>query len=49
MFQGTKALVFGIPLRSMHTPVEIIHMDDLLGGTKLLTHFLQNKKLKELL
>ena len=46
---GLKALVFGIPLRSMHAPTEIIHMDDLLSGSKLLTYFLQSKKLKELL
>jgi len=46
---GTKALVFGIPLRSMHCPTEIIHLDDLNSGAKLLTYFLQSKKLKSLL
>jgi len=46
---GTKALVFGIPLRSMHCPTEIIHLDDLTSGAKLLTYFLQNKQLKSLL
>lgn len=43
---GCKALVWGIPLRSMHAPTEIIHMDDLVSGAKLLTYFLQSKKLK---
>jgi len=47
--EGIKALVFGIPLRSMHAPTEIIHLDDLLTGAKLLTAFLQNKKLKTIL
>jgi putative aminopeptidase FrvX len=46
---GIKALVFGIPLRSMHAPTEIIHINDLLSGAKLLTYFLQSKKLKNLL
>ena len=46
---GAKALVFGIPLRSMHCPTEIIHLDDLNSGAKLLTYFLQSKKLKSLL
>ncbi|RLF58126.1 MAG: hypothetical protein DRN27_06235 [Thermoplasmata archaeon] len=47
--EGIKALVFGIPLRSMHAPTEIIHLDDLITGAKLLTSFLQNKKLKTIL
>ena len=44
--EGMKALIWGIPLRSMHAPTEIIHMDDLITGSKLLTYFLQSKKLK---
>jgi len=47
--EGVKALVWGIPLRNMHAPTEIIHMQDLLTGSKLLKYFLQSKKLKELL
>ncbi|MCD6482560.1 MAG: M20/M25/M40 family metallo-hydrolase [Candidatus Izimaplasma sp.] len=47
--EGAKAMVFGIPLRSMHAPTEIIHMDDLKTGANLLTLFLQNKKLKTIL
>lgn len=46
---GAKALVFGILLRSMHCPTEIIHLDDLNSGAKLLTYLLQSKKLKALL
>ncbi len=46
---GVKALVMGIPLRSMHSPCEIINMKDLNSGSKLLTKFLQAKKLNEVL
>jgi len=46
---GVKALVWGIPLRSMHAPTEIIHMKDLNSGAKLLTKFLQSKKLVDVL
>jgi endoglucanase len=46
---GIKALVFGIPLRSMHAPTEVIHMQDLNSGTKLLIKYLQSAKLKEVL
>ena len=46
---GIKALVWGIPLRSMHAPTETIHLNDLYTGTKLLTYFLQSKKLKEII
>jgi len=46
---NAKIMVFGIPLRNMHAPTEIIHMDDLIGGAKLLKHFLVSKKLKEIL
>lgn len=47
--KGTKALVWGIPLRSMHAPTEMINFQDLYSGSKLLTYFLQNKKLKDLI
>ena len=47
--EGIKALVWGIPLRSMHAPTEVIHGDDLLSGAFLLSCFLQNKKLSKLL
>jgi len=46
---GIKALVFGIPLRSMHAPTEIINLEDLMSGSKLLKLFLQNKLLKDII
>lgn len=46
---GIKALVWGLPLRSMHNPTEVIHIDDLMSGANLLKYFLQSKKLKDLL
>jgi endoglucanase len=47
--EGIKALVFGIPLRSMHTPVEIININDLFTGAKLLKTFLLNKELNNII
>jgi len=47
--RGIKALILGIPLRSMHTPVEIINMNDLNGGIRLLTSFLTHKKINSVL
>lgn len=47
--KGSKSLVWGIPLRSMHNPTEMVHLDDLLSGANLLTEFLLNKKLKKIL
>ncbi|MHA2013311.1 MAG: M20/M25/M40 family metallo-hydrolase [Candidatus Helarchaeota archaeon] len=47
--EGIKALVWGIPLRSMHAPTEVINLNDLLSGSKLLTYFLQSKKLKDVI
>lgn len=44
-----RAMIWGIPLRNMHAPTEIIHMNDLVSGAKLLKYFLLSKKLKELL
>lgn len=46
---GIKAMVWGIPLRSMHAPTEVIHLHDLYTGSKLLTAYIQSKKLATLL
>jgi len=46
---GIRAMVFGIPVRNMHAPVEVVHYKDLINGAKLMTKFLMSKKLKELL
>ena len=43
---GAKALVIGIPLRNMHTPVEIININDLKNGYHLLKNFLLNQRLE---
>jgi len=47
--EGIKALVWGIPLRSMHAPTEVININDLISGSKLLKYFLQSKKLKDII
>ncbi len=46
---GTKALIMGIPLRNMHTPVEIINLTDLKTGYNLLKNFLLNQRLERVL
>jgi len=46
---GTRAMVFGIPLRNMHNPVEVINYKDLISGTKLLNKFLSSKRLSKIL
>jgi len=46
---GIKASVIGVPLRNMHTPVEIICLKDLMNVSKLLTSFLKNPKISELI
>ena len=46
---GIKALIWGIPLRNMHCPTEIINLDDIYNGTKLLKYFLLSKKLTTLI
>ncbi|RLF27227.1 MAG: M42 family peptidase, partial [Thermoplasmata archaeon] len=45
----TKILIIGIPLRNMHTPVEIINSKDLDYIIRLLTLFLLNRETKKLL
>lgn len=42
----SKILNLGIPLRSMHSPVEIINMNDLASGIKLINGFLLSPRLK---
>ena len=37
--QGVAAAVIGIPNRYMHSPVEIVHLDDLTHAAKLLAEF----------
>lgn len=46
---NAKAMVWGIPLRNMHAPTEIINFDDLETGSKLLKYFLLNKSLESVL
>ena len=49
MCGGLKIVDFGIPLRNMHTSVEIINMKDIKEGIKLLTKFLIDKKLSKII
>jgi len=46
---GIKAMVLGIPLRNMHTPVEIICLDDLDKSAKLLINFLMDSNIKNVI
>ena len=46
---GIKAMVFGIPLRGMHMPTEVINGKDLDSGSTLLAKFLKSRKLKDTL
>lgn len=43
--EGIKALILGIPLRNMHTPVEIVHLQDLNYGIQLLSNFLLHRRI----
>lgn len=45
MEQGIEAMVFGIPLRNMHSPVEVINYNDLISGINLLEKFLLSKEI----
>lgn len=47
MCGGMKILDIGIPLRNMHSQVEIINMKDLYSGSELLYRFLTHKNLNE--
>ena len=49
MSGGIKILDIGIPLRNMHTPVEVINMKDLTNGAELLTKFVTSKRLKNVI
>ena len=40
---------FGIPVRNMHAPTEVINYKDLISGTKLIVEFLKNKNLSKIL
>jgi len=42
---GIKTLLIGVPLRNMHTSVEIINLKDLNYGSQLLTNFLLSKRI----
>ncbi len=46
---GIKALVLGIPLRNMHTEVEVINLNDLHYGIQLLTSFLFHTRIGSVL
>jgi len=46
---GIKIVDLGIPLRNMHSNVEIINMKDLKNGTRLLTEFLCDRRLNGIL
>jgi len=44
-----KIATIGIPLRNMHTPVEVLKMTDVKNGIKLIKNFLIGKKIKSIL
>ncbi|MGD2071977.1 MAG: M20/M25/M40 family metallo-hydrolase [Candidatus Thorarchaeota archaeon] len=46
---NAKAMVFGVPLRNMHAPTEIIQFNDLITGARLVKSFLLSKKLKDII
>jgi len=43
---GIKILNLGIPLRNMHSPVEVLNINDLNSGIKLLTRYLSSLIIK---
>jgi len=47
--EGIRAVIFGIPLRNMHTPVEIINLKDLNYGINLLKSFLLHRNIGRML
>lgn len=47
--KGVKAVVLGIPLRNMHTPVETISLKDLTYGSRLLKNFLMSPNVKRVI
>jgi len=47
--EGIKTLIMGIPLRNMHTPVEIVNLRDLKYGIDLLTSFLLHRRIGKIL
>lgn len=46
---GIKALILGIPLRNMHTEVEVVNLNDLGYGIQLLTSFLLHRRIEGVL
>ena len=44
----SKTAIIGIPLRNMHTPVEVLNMRDVNNGIKLLKNFLLSKRLNSI-
>lgn len=46
---GFKIVDLGIPLRNMHSPVEVLNKKDLENGVRLLTKFLISKRLSGVL
>jgi len=46
---GIRIATIGIPLRNMHTPVEVLNMSDVFGGIKLIKNFLMSKRFSTVL
>jgi endoglucanase len=46
---GIKVLDLGIPLRYMHSSIEVINIEDLLSGSNLITKLLLSKRLGSIL
>ncbi len=43
--KGIRVLIMGIPLRNMHSPTEIINLNDLNNGAQLITRFLRHRNI----